>query len=216
MDGVVRSRDIDEQYCFSHVYKGGLILVLALQCYSSSAIVAVSRAFKVNRRFYSCRNCTGAYRMHLNTYVAPARPSREVALELAAGRPYVPEDTDGLPVGEAVDPADGSTLFVGCVRDGVYRVWIEEDKAEAALREQEARFQRAAAAGDALVVAVPGAPAEARLGGGGGAAPTGGRAVALLTAELKAMSPEELREAGPRYRALIEARDLEDTLYGGT
>ena len=37
--------------------------------------------------------------------------------------------------------------------------------------------------------------------------------VALLTAELKAMSSDELRAGGERYRALLEARDVEDVLY---
>ena len=162
--------------------------------------------------------------MHLNTFVAPVRPSREVALELAAGRPYVPEDTDGLPVGEAVAD-DGGTLFLGCQRGVEYRVWIEEDKAEAALREQEAGFRLAADRGEALLVTMGGAPVAAAEGALGRPAHVtadgrpsrgGSRAVALLTAELKGLSADELREAGPRYRALLEARDLEDTLYGGT
>ena len=39
------------------------------------------------------------------------------------------------------------------------------------------------------------------------------RGVALLTEELKKLSAEELREAGPRYKELLAARDLEDCLF---
>jgi hypothetical protein len=39
------------------------------------------------------------------------------------------------------------------------------------------------------------------------------RGVDLLTEELKKLSVEELREAGPRYQELLAARDLEDCLF---
>ena len=46
---------------------------------------------------------------------------------------------------------------------------------------------------------------------------TGGNAVSSrLTAELKTLSIEELAGQSDRYRALKEARDLEDVLYSGT
>ena len=38
---------------------------------------------------------------------------------------------------------------------------------------------------------------------------------AAVTQELKSLSADELREAGPRYRALLEARDCEDVLFSG-
>ena len=37
---------------------------------------------------------------------------------------------------------------------------------------------------------------------------------AHVTAELKKLSVDELREGSDRYKALLEARDLEDVLYG--
>ena len=40
------------------------------------------------------------------------------------------------------------------------------------------------------------------------------RASAALTAELKNLSVDELRDGSDRYKALLEARDLEDCLYG--
>ena len=39
------------------------------------------------------------------------------------------------------------------------------------------------------------------------------RGVELLTEELKKLSADELREAGPRYKELLAARDLEDCLF---
>ena len=45
-------------------------------------------------------------------------------------------------------------------------------------------------------------------------APSGSRGAALVTAELKQLSAEELREGGDRYRELLEARDLEDVMGG--
>ena len=35
----------------------------------------------------------------------------------------------------------------------------------------------------------------------------------LLTQELKNMSADELREAGDKYKQILEARELEDVLY---
>ena len=35
-----------------------------------------------------------------------------------------------------------------------------------------------------------------------------------MTAELKKLSVNELREGSDRYKAMLEARDLEDVLYG--
>jgi hypothetical protein len=151
--------------------------------------------------------------MHLNTYVAPKRPAQEVALEIAAGKPFVPEDTEGFPVGESTETEEvqeggepstspcRKTVFIGCAPGIDYRVWIEEDPEVVALR-QSAGFST-------------GAPSFSAVSTAGKAAVTssGSRAVALLTAELKTLSADELKEAGPRYRALIEARDLEDMLY---
>ena len=67
--------------------------------------------------------------------------------------------------------------------------------------------------------------AEAEEAARGGAPPSGyraaetaalgpNRASAALTAELKNLSVDELRDGSDRYKALLEARDLEDCLYG--
>lgn len=67
----------------------------------------------------------------------------------------------------------------------------------------------------------------AELAARGGAAPTTyrgadagelsgpTRASQALTAELKTLSTEELKSGSDRYKALVEARDLEDCLYSG-
>jgi hypothetical protein len=52
-------------------------------------------------------------------------------------------------------------------------------------------------------------------GAGGGVGPGAARGSALVTAELKNMSADELREGGARYRELLEARDLEDLMGEG-
>ena len=55
-----------------------------------------------------------------------------------------------------------------------------------------------------------GAAAEAA-----GAGASGNRQTDLLTQELKAMSSEQLKEAGDEYQRLKEARDVEDVLFSG-
>ena len=55
-----------------------------------------------------------------------------------------------------------------------------------------------------------GATAEAA-----GAGASGNRQTDLLTQELKAMSSEQLKEAGDEYQRLKEARDVEDVLFSG-
>ena len=44
---------------------------------------------------------------------------------------------------------------------------------------------------------------------------SGNRAVAALTDELKSLSADELRSQSDRYKALLEARELEDCLFSG-
>ena len=118
--------------------------------------------------------------------------------------------------GEAISPneidirPDGGERSAGCSFSGLvagreYLVMVDEDPKEKA---------RAAANGGSKAYSA----AVGSKGGGGGfgrAVGGGTRGSALVTAELKKMSAEELREAGPKYRALLEARDLEDALGGG-
>ena len=131
----------------------------------------------------------GAYRLRLNTYVAPAPRATDATPEWKSHA-----DGEGEPVPEVV--REGATFFEGVQDAVVYRVWVEEDPAVVAARGPS----------KPLVLAPPPPPPGARL-----VRPP--PAAGLLTAELKALSADELRAGGDRYRALLEARDLEDTLF---
>ena len=104
-------------------------------------------------------------------------------------------------VDEEGDPTtEGQFSGVALVDDqgaqAVYELLVDEDEgAEAASR-----------------AAQGGARGFRREPAGGGGCVTSGSAA--LTRELKGMSVDELREGGERYKALLEARDLEDVLYG--
>ena len=89
----------------------------------------------------------------------------------------------------------------------VYQLAIDED--DAAELAAEAK-KRAAAALSRAGASGPG------LAPGVGQAAVGGLTCgsAHVTTELKKLSLDELREGSDRYKALLEARDLEDVLYG--
>ena len=90
--------------------------------------------------------------------------------------------------------------FSGLAAGGEYVVEVEEDPKEKA--------KAAAAGGSKAYISSKGGGAS----GFGRAVGGGTRGSALVTAELKKMSAAELKEAGPKYRALLEARDLEDAM----
>lgn len=97
-----------------------------------------------------------------------------------------------------------SGTFSGLSAGAQYLVVVDEDPKE------RAKMAAANAAGSKGGMG-------SKSGGGFGRAVGGGtRGSALITAELKKLSAEELREAGPKYRALLEARDLEDAMGGET
>ncbi len=97
---------------------------------------------------------------------------------------------------------EGDTVVVGTFGgvepEQTYQLFIEEDEgAEAAAR----------AAGLSGTQGI-------RRGNDAGAIGGVTSGSAAITAELKGLSVEELREQGEKYKALLEARDLEDCLYG--
>ena len=97
---------------------------------------------------------------------------------------------------------EGDTVVVGTFGgvepEQTYQLFIEEDEgAEAAAR----------AAGLSGTQGI-------RRGNDAGAIGGVTSGSAAITAELKGLSVEELREQGDKYKALLEARDLEDCLYG--
>jgi hypothetical protein len=93
-------------------------------------------------------------------------------------------------------------VFINLEGDKTYWVLVEEDFEEAKLSEERNRayLDRKAKMRDSPL------NQDSSCG-------QKKRGVDLLTAELKALSAEELREAGPRYQELLAARDLEDCLF---
>jgi hypothetical protein len=98
------------------------------------------------------------------------------------------------------------TEFLDCVDQAEYRVQIEEDDVSEAAA-------LAAAGPPRQIEIISMEAAAAAMHGGSAVGPKGKRGVDALTEELKKLSPEELREAGDKYKQLLEARDLEDILY---
>lgn len=91
---------------------------------------------------------------------------------------------------------DASETFMGLVGGDQYDLVVKEDEAA----EEEAR---------------KGAERKVYRGRDDGVGVTGAsNGSKLVTQELKGLSIEELRAGGDRYKALLEARDLEDVLYG--
>jgi len=93
-------------------------------------------------------------------------------------------------------------VFTGLENDSVWRVCVEDDPQFA---------PRGPPAPLILTSLDQRGEVEARARGNG---KTGKRGVDDLTNELKNLDIEELRAGSERYKALLEARDLEDTLYG--
>jgi hypothetical protein len=108
-------------------------------------------------------------------------------------------DTDSSQSPNAEEDATGSA-FLDLQSGKTYWVLVEEDAEEAKLSEERNR-------------AYVERRAKQRDEPGQCSCSTEKRKVALLTEELKQLSAEELREAGPRYKELLAARDLEDCLF---
>ena len=104
-------------------------------------------------------------------------------------------DTEGSPYPNVDEDSSGG-FFQSLQSGKTYWVLVEEDSEEA--RQSEARNR---------------AYLERKAKQRDPACSTEKRGVALITEELKKLSAEELREAGPRYQELLAARDLEDCLF---
>ena len=110
-------------------------------------------------------------------------------------------DIEGSASANVSENADDSFFFN--LNDGkTYWVLVEEDPEEAKLSEERNR-------------AYMDRKAQMRSGPLNQETSCGQkkRGVDLLTDELKKLSADELREAGPRYQELLAARDLEDCLF---
>lgn len=98
---------------------------------------------------------------------------------------------------------EGEGVFVGLAAGSTYWVVIEEDK------EEREKYEKA----PKRVYTVEDAQ-ESMMANKDGLR-RGNRNVDDITNQLKGMSTKELREKGAEYKALIEARDLEDCLFSG-
>ncbi len=127
---------------------------------------------------------SGAYKLHLTAIASNARVEER------------------SPAGVHLD-----TLFTNCVDGAEYRVEIEEDDGA------EAAAAAAAPARKIELISMDAAAAAMRGGSDSAVGAKGKRGVDALTEELKKLSPEELRAGGDKYKALLEARDLEDILF---
>ena len=134
----------------------------------------------------------------------------------AGGRLTATTDDNGEPslagYFERVALCDGS----GEIR--TYQLYIEEDAAAEEVAEKQRAAQRAAQHAATGAGNSGSCGKSASLRGAASRAhqlpigPTS--ASAALTAELKSLSVEEIREGSDRYQALLAARDMEDVLYG--
>ena len=92
-------------------------------------------------------------------------------------------------------------MFYGCTDGEEYRVSVEEDPAE--LEKERANYKP--------IQFLSREETSNNVTG----TRTRNRASDRITQELKNMSATELAAQGHRYKQLIEARELEDCLYGG-
>jgi hypothetical protein len=101
---------------------------------------------------------------------------------------------------EGDEGAESRTVgaFWGLENGAVYWLHVVEDPREAEKEALAAAARRASAP-----------PQEC------GCPMKGKRAVGDLSGELRSLSVEELKERGDSYKLLVEARDLEDLLFGG-
>jgi len=124
--------------------------------------------------------------------VACRKGHREVVSELLrhGARTYLRSDQDRLALEYAGEPG-------GAVGDKVWGLVLEHCRE----REEWSSLEAAQKAGDLRSDGLAVAPASGNLG-----------ASAAITAELRGMSADELREGGERYQQLLEQRALADVL----
>ena len=109
-------------------------------------------------------------------------------------------DGDAAPPPRPVPAGPRPEYWTGVAPGGVYELLVTED-AEAGV-------------GIEGLVSHKG-PLKLGATEAAGAGVSGNRQTEILTQELKAMSSEQLKEAGDEYQRLKEARDVEDVLFSG-
>lgn len=148
----------------------------------------------------------GDFRLHL----VPLTPGGQRAKEVVSNTAPIPKSQSPLEGGEVEEAEEGvhlhphacgGVVFADLVNESVWKVLVEDDP-------------RYAPKGPPTPLFVSGRVGEmdVRVRGGGGG--QGKKAADLLTQELKDLDVEELRAGSERYKALLEAREVEAALYG--
>lgn len=190
LDGRLRASQIDELYCFHAAFKG-------------------------------------AFRLHLISISTGLRAAEEVAAEESSpGKAAAPPFAGGggcaaggegaaleKPLEAGVHAGTyhcGHVVFTGLPHDAVLKVVVEDDPAFAPKGPPPPLRLRSEGGGGGLEEFVRRPAGECGPSGVGQQS----RGVKELTEELKNLSVEELRNSSEKYKALLEARELESTLYG--
>ena len=148
----------------------------------------------------------GDFRLHL----IPLNPGGQRAKEVVPNTAPIATPQSKLEGGEVEEAEEGvhlhphacgGVVFTELTNDSVWKVLVEDDP-------------RYAPKGPPTPLFVSGRVGEmdVRVRGGGGG--LGKKAADLLTQELKNLDVEELRAGSERYKALLEAREVEAALYG--
>ncbi len=151
----------------------------------------------------------GRFRLHLLAFTPGSKAEGPRAEESTAAQPLEqpPAEEEGSseegsePLAPGVHRGPyscGSTVFTGLPHGAVYKVVVEDDPLYAPKGPPQG-IQFLSAATEGFV---------ARSGGG-----LGSRGVQDLTNELKSLSVEQL--SGEKYKAILEAREVEMALFSG-
>jgi hypothetical protein len=195
-DGCLRATAIDAAYSFSFAYKGNfrLHLVEALLLPTGGRAVA-SPGFAPSPPVPDLAAAREITRPPTPAPPSPAAVS-EHAIAAAASETWLSIEEPSTP-----PHACGDIVFCDLPTGSVWRVTVEDDPAIAAT---------------ASTSVYRGAESEASSMIARGPRAVSNRGVAELTQELKNLDVAELRQGSDKYKALLEARELEATLYGGS
>lgn len=194
-DGCLRASTIDAAYSFSFAYKGNfrLHLVEALLLPTGGRAVA-SPGFPPSPPVPDLLAAREITRPPTPAPPAPAAVS-EHAIAAAASETWLSIDEPSTP-----PHACGDVVFCDLPTGSVWRVMVEDDPTIAATASASV-YRGGDSEASSMIVRGPRAVSN--------------RGVAELTQALKNLDADELRQGSDKYKALLEARELEATLYGG-
>lgn len=196
-DGCLRATAIDAAFSFSFAYKGDfrLHLVEALLVPTGGRAVA-SPGFAPSPPVPDLATAREIMRPPTPAPPAPAVVSSEDAVAAAASATWLSIEEPSVPPHSC-----GDIEFCDLPNGSVWRVIVEDDPSVISA---------------SAPVYCGGADARAPPMIARGPRAASQRGVAELTQELKNLSVDELRQGSEKYKALLEARELESTLYGGS